>query len=80
MIDWRRLTVMTFQPDVSSAPMPVKTMTNDHDELSPTAVDTTTGVPSAIARHVPLPRRRDAAGATNAADRTTDRPCRSPAR
>jgi hypothetical protein len=63
MIDWRRLTVITFHVAPSVVPIAHSNITTGHHDDSPTSTDVAALDPSVIARHVPLPSRFDIQGA-----------------
>ena len=78
MIDWRRLTVITFHVAPRVAPMVHRIITTGHHDDRPTRIDVAALEPSVIARHVPLPNRFDIHGASVAADRARRRRSRIP--
>src|SRR5450432_1221847 len=63
MIDWRRLTVITFQLAPSVEPTAHATITNGHHDNTPTTSDIAALEPRVIAKQVPLPNRFDIHGA-----------------
>ena len=63
MIDWRRLTVITFHVEPNKTPTASNAPVSGHHELSPTANCTTAEEPNVNARQVPLPRFLDNHGA-----------------
>ena len=63
MIDWRRLTVITFHVAPRLEPIDQATITSGHHDDTPTTSDVAALEPRVIARQVPLPSRFDSHGA-----------------
>ena len=64
MIDWRKLTVITFHDEPINIRTANSRAVSGHHELKPTEISTTADDPRVSARHVPLPSFLDSHGAT----------------